>query len=146
MTPTMRSHARSEREMYLTVPDILECVAGLISVATKALDSFGAADAFRQRRELSGFKVYDAGYEAFVTASGERPWAQRTSTRPGPKVRRCRSTRQLATHSGVVANGSARRPVRDRSLPDGAGAGSRQAIVRLAMKSLVRVGIVDRRA
>ena len=57
-------------EVYLTVPDILECVASLIG-GHEGARLFGAADAFRHRRGIVRFKVYDAGYEAFVTASRE---------------------------------------------------------------------------
>ena len=57
-------------EVYLTVPDILECVASLIG-GHEGARLFGAADAFRHRRGIVRFKVYDAGYEAVVTASRE---------------------------------------------------------------------------
>lgn len=56
---------------YVDLPDVLECLAGLASDAgshTEAARLFGAAEAIRQRIGLVRFGVYQAGYEASVTA------------------------------------------------------------------------------
>jgi predicted ATPase/DNA-binding CsgD family transcriptional regulator len=53
---------------YLTVPDILECLADLARDVDnhQAARLFGAVEAFRQRTRMVRFKIYDAGYEASV--------------------------------------------------------------------------------
>jgi predicted ATPase/class 3 adenylate cyclase/DNA-binding CsgD family transcriptional regulator len=56
---------------YLSVPDILESLATLAAEAgghREAGRHFGAAHAARQRMGAVRFKVYDAGYQASVTA------------------------------------------------------------------------------
>ena len=61
----------AEVEAYLGIPDILECLAALAGDAgshREAARLFGAADAIRQRMGAVRFKVWDAGYEASVTA------------------------------------------------------------------------------
>jgi DNA-binding CsgD family transcriptional regulator len=61
----------AELEAYLNIPDILECLAALAAQAgshREAARLFGAAHAIRQRIGEVRFKIYDAGYEAWVTA------------------------------------------------------------------------------
>jgi predicted ATPase/class 3 adenylate cyclase/DNA-binding CsgD family transcriptional regulator len=56
---------------YCTVPDILECLAGLAGEAgshREAARLFGAAEAIRQRSGVVRFKVHGAGYQASVAA------------------------------------------------------------------------------
>jgi DNA-binding NarL/FixJ family response regulator len=56
---------------YLGIPDILECLAGLAGDAgshREAARLVGAAEAIRQRMGAVRFKVYDASYDATVTA------------------------------------------------------------------------------
>jgi DNA-binding CsgD family transcriptional regulator len=58
-------------EAYLLIPDILECLAPLASGVgsyREAARLFGAAHGIRQRMGAVRFKVWDAGYEASVTA------------------------------------------------------------------------------
>jgi DNA-binding CsgD family transcriptional regulator len=59
-----------EVHAYLGVSDTLECVAVLAGDTDnqQAARLFGAADAIRQRTGMARFKVYDAGYQASVTA------------------------------------------------------------------------------
>jgi predicted ATPase/class 3 adenylate cyclase/DNA-binding CsgD family transcriptional regulator len=55
----------------LGLPDILECLAGLAADATsyqEATRLFAAADAIRRRTGEVRFKIYDADYEASITA------------------------------------------------------------------------------
>ena len=62
---------RRRTEAYLTVPDILECLAALAAQDDshrEAARLFGAADAIRQRMGAVRFKVYDADYQASVAA------------------------------------------------------------------------------
>jgi predicted ATPase/class 3 adenylate cyclase/DNA-binding CsgD family transcriptional regulator len=64
----------AEVEAYLSIPDILECLAALAAVAgshREAARLYGAAYAIRQRMGAVRFKVYDAGHEASVAASRE---------------------------------------------------------------------------
>jgi DNA-binding CsgD family transcriptional regulator len=59
---------------YLEVPDTLECLADLAKDTGnhhKAARLFGAAEAIRQCTGAVRFKIYDAGYEASVTALRE---------------------------------------------------------------------------
>jgi predicted ATPase/class 3 adenylate cyclase/DNA-binding CsgD family transcriptional regulator len=72
----------AEVEAYLLIPDILECLAPLAGQADshrEAARLFGAAHAIRQRRGAVRFKIYDAGYQASVTAlrdaMGEKDFA-----------------------------------------------------------------------
>jgi predicted ATPase/class 3 adenylate cyclase/DNA-binding CsgD family transcriptional regulator len=61
----------AELEAYLFIPDILECLgalAGQTGSHREAARLFGAAEAIRQRMGAVRFKVWDAGYEASVTA------------------------------------------------------------------------------
>src|ERR1700742_26403 len=61
----------AETETYLFIPDILESLGILASEAgsqREAARLFGAAEAIRLRIGAVRFKVYDAGYEASVTA------------------------------------------------------------------------------
>ena len=61
----------AELEAYLNISDILECLAALAAQAgshREAARLFGAAHAIRQRIGEVRFKMYDAGYEASVTA------------------------------------------------------------------------------
>jgi DNA-binding CsgD family transcriptional regulator len=56
---------------YVTLPDLLECLAGLIGDAGshhEAARLFGAAQAIGQRIGVVRFKIYEAGYQASVTA------------------------------------------------------------------------------
>lgn len=56
---------------YLTVPDVIECLAGLSADAGSHRDAarmLGAAQAIRDRTGQVRFKIYDAGYHAAVTA------------------------------------------------------------------------------
>ncbi len=56
---------------YLTLPDLLECLAGLIGDAgshQEAARLFGAAEAMRQRIGVARFLIHQAGYEASVAA------------------------------------------------------------------------------
>jgi len=56
---------------YLTLPDLLECLAGLIGDAGshhEAARLFGAAEAMRQRIGVVRFPIHRAGYEASVAA------------------------------------------------------------------------------
>ena len=58
-------------EAYLSIPDILECLAGLAGAAgshREAARLFGAAHAIRQRRGAVRFKLWDAGCQAAVAA------------------------------------------------------------------------------
>jgi DNA-binding CsgD family transcriptional regulator len=58
-------------QAYLLIPDILECVAALVGQDDshrEAARIFGAAEAIRQRIGSVRFKIYDADYEASVTA------------------------------------------------------------------------------
>jgi predicted ATPase/DNA-binding CsgD family transcriptional regulator len=72
---------------YLTLPDLLECLAGLIGDASshyQAARLFGAAKAMRQRFGVVRFPIHQAGYEASVVglrdAMGEKDfdaaWAE----------------------------------------------------------------------
>ncbi len=61
----------AEVEAYLFIPDILECLGTLAGGAgshREAARLFGAAEAIRQRIGAVRFKVYDADYEASMTA------------------------------------------------------------------------------
>ena len=61
----------AELGAYLFIPDILECLgalAGQDGSHRAAARLFGAAEAIRQQMGAVRFKVYDAGYEASVTA------------------------------------------------------------------------------
>jgi DNA-binding CsgD family transcriptional regulator len=61
----------AEIEAPVCVPDILEVLADLAGEAgshREAVRLFGAAHAIRQRIGVVRFKVYDAGYQASVTA------------------------------------------------------------------------------
>jgi predicted ATPase/class 3 adenylate cyclase/DNA-binding CsgD family transcriptional regulator len=58
----------AEVEAYLSIPDILECLAVLAGGHHEAARLLGAAHAIRQRIGAVRFKVYDAGYEALVAA------------------------------------------------------------------------------
>ena len=61
----------AELEAYLHIPDILECLGTLADHAgshREAARLFGAAHGIRQRRGAVRFKVWDASYEASVTA------------------------------------------------------------------------------
>jgi predicted ATPase/DNA-binding CsgD family transcriptional regulator len=70
-------HARAgltcaaEVHAFLAVPDILECLAGVVGADTgserEAARLFGSAQAIRNRTSLVRFKIYDAGYESSVT-------------------------------------------------------------------------------
>jgi DNA-binding CsgD family transcriptional regulator len=56
---------------HLLIPDILESLAGLAAGVEShpgAARLFGAADAARQRMGVVRFKIYDADYEASITA------------------------------------------------------------------------------
>ena len=58
-------------EAYLVIPDILECLGTLAGDAgshREAARLFGAAHAIRQRMGAVRFKVWDAGYDASVSA------------------------------------------------------------------------------
>jgi predicted ATPase/DNA-binding CsgD family transcriptional regulator len=60
-------------DAYLGVPDILDILAGLAGGAGSNLEAarlFGAADGMRQRNGEVRFQVYQAGYEASVSAVG----------------------------------------------------------------------------
>jgi predicted ATPase/class 3 adenylate cyclase/DNA-binding CsgD family transcriptional regulator len=64
------AHA-AEVEAYLYIPDILECLGTLAGQAgshREAARLFGAAESIRQRMGAVRFKVYDADYEASMTA------------------------------------------------------------------------------
>ncbi len=64
------AHA-AEVEAYLYIPDILECLGTLAGEAgshREAARLFGAAESIRQRMGAVRFKVYDADYEASMTA------------------------------------------------------------------------------
>ena len=72
---------------FLRLPDIVECLAGLVAGGgnhENAARLFGAADAIRQRIGVVRFAVYQAGYDAAIEslrdALGEGPfdavWAQ----------------------------------------------------------------------
>jgi predicted ATPase/class 3 adenylate cyclase/DNA-binding CsgD family transcriptional regulator len=61
----------AEVEAYLYIPDVLECLGTLAGDADshrEAARLFGAAQAIRQRMGAARFKVWDADYEASVTA------------------------------------------------------------------------------
>ena len=61
----------AEIEAHIGVPDILEVLADLAAEAGShraAARLFGAAQAIRQRIGVVRFKIYDAGYQAAVTA------------------------------------------------------------------------------
>jgi predicted ATPase/class 3 adenylate cyclase len=61
----------AEIKVYLLIPDILECLAALAGEAgspREAARVFGAAQAIRQRIGVVRFKIYDAGYEAWLAA------------------------------------------------------------------------------
>ncbi len=61
----------AEREAYLHSTDILECLGTLADHAgshCEAARLFGAAHAMRERRGVVRFKIWDAAYEASVTA------------------------------------------------------------------------------
>ncbi|MCW2663865.1 MAG: putative ATPase [Mycobacterium sp.] len=61
----------AELEVYLPIPDILECLAALAGHAgshREAARLFGAAAAIRKRMGAVRFKVWDAGYDASVAA------------------------------------------------------------------------------
>jgi hypothetical protein len=61
----------AEIEAHICVPDILEILADLAGEAGShraAARLFGAAQAIRQRIGVVRFKIYDAGYQASVTA------------------------------------------------------------------------------
>jgi hypothetical protein len=64
----------AEVHAHLHIPDALECLGTLAGDAgshREAARLFGAADAIRRRMGAVRFKVYDAGYEASVTALRE---------------------------------------------------------------------------
>ena len=64
------THA-AEIEAHICVPDILEVLADLAGAAGshhEAARLFGAAQAIRQRIGVVRFKIYDAGYQASVSA------------------------------------------------------------------------------
>ena len=55
----------------LTMPDILECIAGLACHGERHREAarlYGAADAARQRMGMVRFKVFDAEYDGFLAA------------------------------------------------------------------------------
>jgi DNA-binding CsgD family transcriptional regulator len=56
----------AEVEAYLSIPDILECLAVLAGGHHEAARLLGAAHAIRERMGAVRFKVHDAGYEASV--------------------------------------------------------------------------------
>jgi predicted ATPase/class 3 adenylate cyclase len=61
-------------EAYLLIPEILECLAALAGDAGSHLEAtrfFGAAHAIRERRGAVRYKIYDAGFEASVSAVRE---------------------------------------------------------------------------
>ena len=61
----------AEIEAYLFVPDILECLAALAGQDDshrEAARLFAAAESIRQRMGGARFKIYDANYQASVTA------------------------------------------------------------------------------
>ena len=61
----------AECEAYLSIPDILECLAALAGQAgshQEAARLFGAAHGIRQRMGSVRFKVWDADYEASIAA------------------------------------------------------------------------------
>jgi DNA-binding CsgD family transcriptional regulator len=61
----------AEIEAHICVPDILEVLADLAGEAgshREAARLFGAAHSSRQRMGVVRFKIYDAGYQAAVTA------------------------------------------------------------------------------
>jgi len=56
---------------YLSIPDILECLAGLSADDGRhheAARLFGAAEAMRQRIGVVRFKIHENGYDASVAA------------------------------------------------------------------------------
>ena len=66
----------------LTMPDILECLAGLACHGERHREAgrlYGAADAARQRMGMVRFKVFDAEYNAAVSRSCVMRWATTTS-------------------------------------------------------------------
>jgi predicted ATPase/class 3 adenylate cyclase/DNA-binding CsgD family transcriptional regulator len=63
--------AAASVQANLGIPDTLECLAVLAGTASSHLEAarlFGAAEAIRQRMGTPRFKVWDADYEASVTA------------------------------------------------------------------------------
>ena len=61
----------SGTDAYLFVSDTLECLAAVASDVGSHHEGarlFGAADAIRQRMGAVRFKVWDAGYEAWLAA------------------------------------------------------------------------------
>ena len=61
----------AEIKAYLLIPDILECLAALAGQDDshrEAARLFAAAEAIRQRMGAVRFKIYDADYQASVTA------------------------------------------------------------------------------
>jgi predicted ATPase/DNA-binding CsgD family transcriptional regulator len=59
----------ADKSLYLHIPDILECLAGLATADgnhSEAARLFGAASELRRRMGLVRFKIHDAAYQASV--------------------------------------------------------------------------------
>ena len=87
--------------------DTLECLADLAGdggSAREAARLFGAADAIRQRIGEVRFKIYDAGYEASVTALHDALGEKEFEIPHGPRAPPCLPRRRLPTPSAAAAN------------------------------------------
>jgi DNA-binding CsgD family transcriptional regulator len=64
----------AQMKAYLTIPDVIECLAGLATKSGSHRDAarlFGSAQAIRDRTGQVRFKIYDADYEASPTVLRE---------------------------------------------------------------------------
>jgi DNA-binding CsgD family transcriptional regulator len=67
-------HVQPTSGAYLTLPDLLECLPGLVGGAGNHHEAprlFGAAEAMRQRIGVVRFLIHQAGYETSVAALRE---------------------------------------------------------------------------
>ncbi len=100
----------AELHIYQGMPDAMELLAGLageVGSHSEGVRLLGAAAALRQQTRQVRFKIWDAGYQASVTALREamgdedfdRAWAE------GPP---CPPTRRSHMHNAVAVNASDR--------------------------------------
>ncbi len=95
---------------YLSIPEILEFLAGLLGDAgshREAARMFGAAHAIRHRAGGVRHKFYGTGYEASVAALRNVLGDQPTSSLHGPRAPRCPPAKRSPTPSAAAANENA---------------------------------------